>query len=196
MTRPVATTTFAFFSALAILAQPTAFEVSTIKSSSPTANGMSFGFRRPRRFTANNHTLKECVAFAYNVSTKLISCGPSESPDDIAQGEEDLVRGHPRILYASHFEACGADLFRLVCEQDLEGIVCKHRSAPYASESVPWVKVLNPAYSQREGRRENVREEAGRGRQLGEVALFDQVRAVRLDLQTKNTRLNQTASRS
>lgn len=67
---------------------------------------------------------------------------------------EDLVRGHPRILYATHFEARGVDLFRLVCEQDLEGIVCKHRSAPYGSESVPWVKVLNPAYSQREGRRE------------------------------------------
>jgi hypothetical protein len=63
-----------------------------------------------------------------------------------------LVRDQPRILYASHFEARGIDLFRLVCERDLEGIVCKHRNAPYASESVPWVKVLNPAYSQREGR--------------------------------------------
>lgn len=60
----------------------------------------------------------------------------------------------PGILYANHFEACGIDLFRLVCEQDLEGIVCKHRSAPYASERVPWIKVLNPAYSQREARRE------------------------------------------
>ena len=67
---------------------------------------------------------------------------------------EDLVRNQPRILYANHFEARGVDLFRLVCEQDLEGIVCKHRLAPYASDSVPWVKVLNPAYSQREGRRE------------------------------------------
>jgi len=67
---------------------------------------------------------------------------------------EELVRDQPRILYASHFEASGVDLFRLVCEQDLEGIVCKHRLAPYASEGVPWLKVLNPAYSQREGRRE------------------------------------------
>lgn len=67
---------------------------------------------------------------------------------------QDLVRGHPRILYASHFEARGVDLFRLVCEQDLEGIVCKHRLAPYASKNVPWIKVLNAAYSQREGRRE------------------------------------------
>ena len=50
---------------------------------------------------------------------------------------ENLVRDQPRILYASHFEARGIDLFRLVCEQDLEGIVCKHRLAPYASESIP-----------------------------------------------------------
>jgi ATP-dependent DNA ligase len=32
----------------------------------------------------------------------------------------DLVRDQPRILYASHFEARGVDLFRLVCEQDME----------------------------------------------------------------------------
>ena len=67
---------------------------------------------------------------------------------------EHLVRNQPRILYANHVEARGVDLFRLICAQDLEGIVCKHRLAPYASESVPWVKVLNPAYSQREGRHE------------------------------------------
>jgi ATP-dependent DNA ligase len=29
---------------------------------------------------------------------------------------EDLVRNRHRILYASHFEARGVDLFRLVCE--------------------------------------------------------------------------------
>ena len=66
---------------------------------------------------------------------------------------ENLVRGRPRILYASHFEVRGIDLFRLVCEQDLEGIVCKHRSAAYGIEGA-WIKVLNPTYSRREGRRE------------------------------------------
>jgi ATP-dependent DNA ligase len=45
-------------------------------------------------------------------------------------------------------------MFRLVCEQDLEGIVSKHRLASYGSESTPWIKVLNSAYSQRDGRRE------------------------------------------
>jgi bifunctional non-homologous end joining protein LigD len=67
---------------------------------------------------------------------------------------KDLVRGQPRILYANHIETHGIDLFKLVCEQDLEGIVAKHRWASYGSESLPWVKVLNPAYSQHEGRRE------------------------------------------
>ena len=66
---------------------------------------------------------------------------------------ENLVRDRPRILYASHFEARGVDVFRLVCEQDLEGIVCKHRSAAYGIEGA-WIKVLNPTYSQRDGRRD------------------------------------------
>ena len=48
----------------------------TIKPSSPTANSMTFRFAGPRRFTANNHTLKECVAFAYTLSLPLIIGGP------------------------------------------------------------------------------------------------------------------------
>jgi ATP-dependent DNA ligase len=58
---------------------------------------------------------------------------------------QNLVRDQPRILYANHIETHGVD--RLVCEQDLEGIVCKHWLASYGSESTPWIKVLNPAYS-------------------------------------------------
>jgi uncharacterized protein (TIGR03435 family) len=121
MTRPVATATFAFFSALGILAQPTAFEVSTIKSSNPTANGMSFGFRGPRRFTANNHTLKECIAFAYNMSTKLISGGPAwiesdrydivgEVPSETQPPMEQAVRMEQAILM---FQALLTDRFQL-----------------------------------------------------------------------------------
>ena len=67
---------------------------------------------------------------------------------------EELVRDCAGILYARHFSGRGVDLFRLVCEQDLEGIVAKHTLAPYGSEQMPWIKVLNPNYSQREGRRE------------------------------------------
>jgi bifunctional non-homologous end joining protein LigD len=67
---------------------------------------------------------------------------------------EELVRDRAGILYARHFPHCGVDVFRLVCEQDLEGIVAKHTLAPYGSEQMPWIKVLNANYSQREGRRE------------------------------------------
>jgi hypothetical protein len=47
----------------------------------------------------------------------------------------------------------GSQLFQLVCEQDLEGIVAKRLSDPYAPETV-WFKVLNRKYSQKEGRGE------------------------------------------
>jgi bifunctional non-homologous end joining protein LigD len=62
-----------------------------------------------------------------------------------------VVNKHPRILYAHHFERNGCDLFRLVCEQDLEGIVAKRRDAAYGED---WYKIRNPKYSQYEGRQE------------------------------------------
>jgi ATP-dependent DNA ligase len=62
-----------------------------------------------------------------------------------------VVSTHPRILYARHFERNGCDLFRLVCEQDLEGIVAKRRDAAYRED---WFKIRNPNYSQFEGRQE------------------------------------------
>jgi bifunctional non-homologous end joining protein LigD len=62
-----------------------------------------------------------------------------------------VVKKHPRILYAEHFERNGRDLFRVVCEQDLEGVVAKRRDAAYG---VDWFKVRNPNYSQYDGRQE------------------------------------------
>jgi bifunctional non-homologous end joining protein LigD len=62
-----------------------------------------------------------------------------------------IVKKHPRILLARHFERNGCDLFRLVCEQDLEGVVAKRRDAAYG---VDWFKIRNPDYSQYEGRQE------------------------------------------
>jgi hypothetical protein len=49
---------------------------------------------------------------------------------------ENMVRDQPRILYARHVEARGVDLFHLVCEQDLEGIVCKHRLVRLRERSI------------------------------------------------------------
>ena len=64
---------------------------------------------------------------------------------------ERMVKDHPRILLAHHFERNGCDLFRLVCERDLEGVVAKRRDGAYG---VDWFKIRNPNYSQYEGRRE------------------------------------------
>ena len=60
----------------------------------------------------------------------------------------------PQILYAEHVDGCGVELFRRVCEADLEGVVAKLASAPcaLADERSPWVKIKNPGYSQAEGR--------------------------------------------
>ena len=60
-----------------------------------------------------------------------------------------------RLLYCDHVEQDGEGLFRLVCENDLEGIVAKHRYAPYLpQQETTWFKVRNRAYSQWAGREE------------------------------------------
>jgi ATP-dependent DNA ligase len=52
----------------------------------------------------------------------------------------------------------GRDLFRLACDEDLEGIVAKWTGGTYQSDgagtSTSWFKIKNPRYSQAEGRRE------------------------------------------
>ena len=47
-------------------------------------------------------------------------------------------------------------LFEQVCARDLEGIVAKHKSAPYVTEreQSTWFKILNREYSQKDGREE------------------------------------------
>ena len=56
-------------------------------------------------------------------------------------------------LYAERLEGDGARFFELVCEQDLEGIVCKPKTSPYP---FTWIKVKNPNYSQAVGRTEAI----------------------------------------
>ena len=46
------------------------------------------------------------------------------------------------------------DFFRAICERDCEGIVAKHRLGTYTARPATWYKVLNPAYTQKRGRRE------------------------------------------
>jgi bifunctional non-homologous end joining protein LigD len=58
---------------------------------------------------------------------------------------ELVPKDHPRLLYMSHLDGGGTRFFELVCEQNLEGIVCKPKTSPYP---FTWIKVKNPAYTQ------------------------------------------------
>jgi ATP-dependent DNA ligase len=66
----------------------------------------------------------------------------------------DRVVMHYRMQKAKLFFGCGKSLFRAVCDLDLEGIIAKRLEDPYDAERTKWWKVLNPNYSQKEGRAE------------------------------------------
>ena len=79
MIRPVAITAFGILSAMLapFPGEAQTFEAVTIKPSPAAAKGFSFKYAGPREFTANNHTLRECIGFAYDLSPSLISGGPA-----------------------------------------------------------------------------------------------------------------------
>jgi bifunctional non-homologous end joining protein LigD len=60
----------------------------------------------------------------------------------------------PPLLYVDHVAGEGVELFRMVCDRDLEGIVAKLAAGSYDSTNSSWVKIKNPFYSQAAGRRE------------------------------------------
>src|SRR5262249_52171870 len=62
-----------------------------------------------------------------------------------------LPRDARSVLYVEHVVS-GTELFRVICEQDMEGIVAKQANARYTPEAPTWVKIKNPAYSQAAGR--------------------------------------------
>jgi bifunctional non-homologous end joining protein LigD len=64
-----------------------------------------------------------------------------------------LLRGRGDLIVMVGAAGEGSRLFQLVCELDLEGIVAKRMFDPYGPET-KWFKVLNRAYSQKEGRAE------------------------------------------
>ena len=66
-----------------------------------------------------------------------------------------------RLLYCDHIDGHGEGLFRLACENDLEGIVAKGKSEPYLSEHARWLKIRNHDYSQWVGREELSNASAG-----------------------------------
>jgi bifunctional non-homologous end joining protein LigD len=55
---------------------------------------------------------------------------------------------------AELFFGCGKSLFKTVCDLDLEGIIAKKLDDHFVPERTRWWKILNPKYSQKEGRSE------------------------------------------
>ena len=68
-----------------------------------------------------------------------------------------------RLLYCDHIDGDADGLFRLACENDLEGIVAKRKCDPYLPEHATWLKIRSPEYSQWVGREELFERERGRG---------------------------------
>jgi len=57
----------------------------------------------------------------------------------------ELLPRKPRALvYVQHF-ASGTELFRVICERDMEGVVAKLASGRYTPEATTWVKIKKPA---------------------------------------------------
>ncbi len=70
---------------------PSEFEVATIKPSRPDTGFRNFRFIDAHRWTANNQTLKECIAHAYTLPSELISGGPAWVSSD----KYDIVAAEP-----------------------------------------------------------------------------------------------------
>ncbi len=117
--RPIAVAAFLVFSSYGIFAQSAAplpaFVVSTIKLSSPDVRGATFRFIGAHRWTANNPTLRDCIAFAYNLAPELISGGPSwidsERYDIVAALPGETRPPMEQVLRM--FQALLADRFKL-----------------------------------------------------------------------------------
>ncbi len=65
-----------------------------------------------------------------------------------------VPRGAERLRFLGHVVGRGVELFRTVCERDLEGIVAKRRDGIYDAKATTWLKVKNASYSQARDRHE------------------------------------------
>jgi len=62
-----------------------------------------------------------------------------------------LPRRLKSVLYVDHV-ASGTDLFQVICDREMEGVVAKQSSARYTPNATTWVKIKNRHYSQAVGR--------------------------------------------
>jgi ATP-dependent DNA ligase len=57
------------------------------------------------------------------------------------------------LMFAQHIEGKGTALFNQILKWDMEGIICKRKTSEY-STTAGWLKVMNPGYTQHEGRQD------------------------------------------
>jgi bifunctional non-homologous end joining protein LigD len=93
--------------------------------------------------------------FAFDL---LMGDGKDYRTERLSDRKQELRRvltrtAHP-LKYAEYIDGSGTGLFERVCKMDLEGIVAKHKHAPYVTEreQSTWYKIRNPNYSQWAGR--------------------------------------------
>jgi uncharacterized protein (TIGR03435 family) len=118
MIRPITTAALIGLSAYGILAQSTptssASNVATIKPSGPYARGVSFRSVN-HHFVVDNHTLRECIGYAYNLAPELVSGGP----EWIGSDRYDMVAELPAVGGAAPmFQALLADRFKLLIHRE------------------------------------------------------------------------------
>jgi bifunctional non-homologous end joining protein LigD len=96
--------------------------------------------------------------FAYDL---LICDGKDYRTERLSDRKQELRRLLARVTanplkYAEYIDGSGTALYERVCELDLEGIVAKHKHAPYVTEREhsTWFKIRNRGYSQMAGREE------------------------------------------
>ena len=67
-----------------------------------------------------------------------------------------MPRVESRLVLIEPIRGRGCRLYELACEHHLEGIVAKHRKAPYSQDQTrtSWVKIKRADYTQAEGRHE------------------------------------------
>jgi hypothetical protein len=80
---------------------------------------------------------------------------PARQSDALEDARPDLqILSPDKPLGYSLDQALFALCVIAICQEDCEGIVGKYRRGTYAAKPVSWVKVLNPDYTQKRGRKE------------------------------------------
>jgi len=64
-----------------------------------------------------------------------------------------LPRKPRSLVYVQHF-ASGTDLFGVICERDMEGVVTELASVRYPPEATTWAKIKNSSIVRRFGRKD------------------------------------------